>query len=157
MLVLVALLACHPKNPPVDPETPSETAPPADPREAMRTALSVRDPEPHCADVEALSPTPVPDLLAMTEVELPPAVSIRAAGCLVEGHAAEVRADLVRWVTTPETRGLAILALDSLDKMPKDVAIEVATAALGGPLASDAKTRIARSTDPDIRALGGGQ
>jgi hypothetical protein len=154
MFLALALLACHPKSPvePIDAEPPPVTS-----QEAMLRMLSVRDPEPRCADVEAVSATPVPDLLAMTEIELPPAVSIRAAGCLVDGHAAEIRAELVRWVTTPETRGLAILALDGLDRMPHDVAIEVATAALAGPLAADAKKRIARSADPEIQALGGGQ
>lgn len=127
---------------------------PTDAGYAVYRALSVRDPEPSCAEVEALSPTPVETLReVIARAQQPPWAAMRAANCLIQGHGPEVQADLVAWVGASETRGLALLVLDQLDLLPEDVALAVATAALAGPLAPDAGARISKSSHPSLQAL----
>lgn len=178
-LALLALLACNggkqpPDGPVVEaglPPTPAalaagssapvEATPvegpgiaPTDAGYAVYRALSVRDPEPACAEVEALSPTPVETLLEVVErAQQPPWAGMRAANCLVQGHAEAVQGELAAWVADPEARGLALLVLDQLDSLPEPLALDLATRALAGPHAADAAERVARSTRPAVQAL----
>ena len=46
-------------------------------------------------------------------------------------------------MTSPDKRGLAILAMGLLDELPKELRVELSAAALAGPLAEDAKKYIA--------------
>jgi hypothetical protein len=161
-VALFALLAACKQQPttvaPAPSPTPAETAPtaPAEKsRDAMILALSVRDPEPRCEDVEAMAPSPLDDWRAMVATTMPPWLPMRAATCLITQHPAEARADFVTWVTTPEDKGLALLVLDHLDALPPDVATEVAKAAVSGPFPEEARERIAKSAAPEIRAIGG--
>jgi len=120
----------------------------------MFKALSVREPQPACADVEALSETPVETLLELIDkAQQPPWVGMRAASCLIQGHADAVQDTLVDWVQQEDSRGFAILVLNQIDTLPQPVAIAVATQALAGPYASDATSRIAKSTNPALLAL----
>ena len=122
--------------------------------EAIIRALSVRDPVPACADIEALTQTPVPTLVEVVDhATMPPWVGIRAADCLVQNHSAEIEAELLSWVSTPQTKGLAILALNQLDVMPSELAVKVATTAVEGPLAATARPRIARASDETLKAI----
>jgi len=128
--------------------TPTET------EHTVMRALSVRDPEPLCADVEALSETPVTTLRSMVEnVEMPPWVGMRAATCLASRHASDVEDDLVDWVTDPAKKGLALVALGQLDKMPLPVATEVAQRAIVGSNPEMFRERVGRSSQPELRAL----
>jgi hypothetical protein len=150
---LSALLALGCGQPP----EPAEIvfAPTAE-QQAMIRALSHRDGGPDCATVEALAADPVPALVGLVDhVYNPPMVPMRAAGCLLERHAAEVEPHIVRWVTAEETRGLALLAAGSLDRMESEVAVRVARAALAGPHAAQVRGRIAAASDPAVRALVG--
>ncbi|MCK6506447.1 hypothetical protein L6R53_24250 [Myxococcota bacterium] len=136
------------------PGAAAEPLAPTDAGYAVYRALSVRDPEPTCAEVEALSPTPVETLREVVDrAQQPPWAGMRAANCLVQGHGAEVQADLVAWVGGADTRGLALLVLDQLDLLPEDVALAVATAALAGPHAADASARVPKSRHPALQAL----
>lgn len=130
-----------------------DAAPPAGAIE-MHKALSARDGALPCETVEALSPEPVPALLFIVEhAEQPPWAAIRAAACLASRHAEAVQPHLLRWVSSPETRGLGIVTLNLLDQMPAPVASAVAQGALQGPLAQDARARLLLAQSADLRAL----
>ena len=118
-------------------------------------ALSSRDASPPCAELEAKLPTPASSLQALVEhVTMPPWVGMRAAGCLISGHALEARPALENWVVDPELHGLAILVLGQLDTLPTEVATGVATLAIEkGADPADARRRVARSTRPEIASL----
>ncbi len=157
----LALLACAGKADPEpaaepDPveEAPAEVVASAS-QDAMYTALSARDDGPSCAEVEALSETPVEDLVWLTEhATSPPWVGTRAATCLVAGHADEV-ADLLRtWVTDPATAGFGAVVLNNLGLIDIDLAVELATLALTeGPDPDGARERIGQHGDPALQAL----
>jgi len=138
--------------PSVEPEA-SGPAPDAA-AEAVYRALSIRDPAPTCEGVEALTETPVETLLFVVDnAQQPPWAGMRAAECLISRHAVAAQSSLTAWVSSPETKGLAILALNQLDTMPLEVSLTVARAALVGPDVESARTRIGRSTIPEIKAL----
>jgi hypothetical protein len=123
-------------------------------QEGMVRALSARDAAPPCAEVEKLSPTPVADLRWLVHnVSNPPWVGIRAAECLITGHAAEVPADLESWVTAPELLGLGLLVFAHVDKLPPAQALHLAQLGLTGPNPRLVKLRLAKSTRPEIQAL----
>ncbi len=131
---------------------PAQAAPEA--VDEVLRALSNRHPLP-CADIEALSPTPVDTLLhVVDEVTMPPWAPMRAAECLVAGHALEVRAHLQRWVVAPELKGLGRLVLGELDRLPVEVAVEVARKAVTeGPEPELAKEKAAACALPEVRAV----
>lgn len=123
-------------------------------QEAMYRALSIRDPAPDCAAVEALSADPLADLLVMVDqVEQPPWVGMRAATCVTTRHAEAGKATIGGWVVDPDKRGLAILVFNQLDAMPATVALPLATAALAGPLKADAEKRLQKAASAELRAL----
>lgn len=128
---------------------------PSAPEAELIRALSARDGAPSCAELEAMVPAPVTSMQAIVEhVTMPPWVGMRAADCLVTGHATEIRPVIEGWVTHPDLKGLRILALGQLDAMPADVAVAIATKAIqAGPDAADARRRVARSSRPEIAAL----
>ena len=121
---------------------------------AVYRALSARGEAPSCAEVEALATDPLDALRAVVEhAKMPPWAAMGAAHCIIEGHAHEARADMTAWVSQEQTRGLGLLVLGKLDSLQPHLATEVATAALQGPIADDARARLADSTVPDIQAL----
>ena len=71
----------------------------------------------------------------------------------VHNFDAAAEASITAWVSSSETKGLAILALNQLDTMPLEVALNVARAALAGPEADTARSRIERSAVAEIKAL----
>jgi hypothetical protein len=169
-VILALLLACgartaEPTAPapaaPVAPAAPAPPAPPAPPQpsfsletQAVYKALSVRDPEPECAAVEALSATPAQTLLEVVEhASQPPWAGMRAATCLILGHGEAMAPTLASWVQDPDRRGLALLVLDQLDQLPEAQALELAQQALAGPHAADVPSRLARSQRPALHAL----
>ncbi len=162
-LVVLTLLGCAPRS--AEPETTAtqveeeaSSSPKVEATEsqgALYRALSPRDGAPPCAEVEALSPTPVDDLVWLTEhATSPPWVGTRAATCLIAGHSDEV-ADLLRtWVTDPASFGFGLLVLGNLDLLSSDLAVELAGLALSdGPDPEAAMERIATSSHPEVRAL----
>ncbi len=128
---------------------------PTEQESALLQALSLRDGSPSCGEMEAGLPNATASLTAVVaHVSMPPWAPMRAAECLVAGHAVEVRADVVRWVTDPGLKGLGILALSRLDAMPADVAIEVASAAIErGPDPAGARVRVAKAANPAVSGL----
>jgi len=117
-------------------------------------ALSLRDGV-SCEAVEALSSQPVAALRAVVEqVAMPPYAPMRAAGCLVQRHAAEVQPDLEQWVVDPRLKGLGRLVLGAIDEMPVQVAVPVVQRALADGSDRDlAAKRAAAAVAPEIRAL----
>jgi hypothetical protein len=113
---------------------------------ALVKALSVRDPAPDCARVEALAVDPVPALLRVIDTAPhPPWVAIRAAECLVTRHATEIEAQMTSWMADAEKKGLGLVALAHLDGMEPALATRLASAALAGPYADTARPRIERA------------
>lgn len=116
-------------------------------------ALSSRDGV-SCAAVEALTATPRETLEQVVDtVSAPPWVPMRAAQCLIEGHAAEIQPRLEAWVVDPALKGLGRLVLAEIDQLPATIAIPVAKKALAGPDAVVAAARLRESASAEIRAL----
>ena len=173
---LPLLLACGAKAPPADggeataiPPVQVEPAASIDPTMewigrggsaegfAMYRAFSVRDPQPVCAEVEALAPVPTTGLLEVVQLGvMPPWAAMRAASCLVSGHADQVPDTLAAWVADPQAKGLALLVLDQIDDLPEPLALQIAAQALAGPHAAEAPARLSRSTRTAVAALAAG-
>ena len=168
---LILSLGCA-RTPQPEPEAPAATAPesvapeapaaeaaapapePDAAAEAVYRALSVRDPAPSCESVEALTETPVETLLFVVDnAQQPPWAGMRAAECLTTRHAVAAQDAIEGWVSSTETKGLAILVLNQIDALPLEVALPVVRKALAGPEAATARTRIERATTPEIKAL----
>ena len=134
--------------------TTNEVQPTAE-QQAVYRALSARDQAPPCADLDKMSADPVATYLFIIDhAQQPPWAAMRAASCLMSLHAEQARPDIERWVVDPDTRGLAILAIDQLDTMPLDIATSIATKALTqGPDPEGMRKRISRATTPELRAL----
>ncbi|MEQ1567668.1 MAG: hypothetical protein ABMA64_18650 [Myxococcota bacterium] len=117
-------------------------------------ALSARDGV-TCGEVEALTGTPVETLRAVVDtVAMPPWVPMRAAQCLMEQHAVEVKEDLLVWVSDPAKKGLGFLVLAALDRLPIEVAVPVAQKALAeGPDHERAVAKVGAAAAPELRAL----
>jgi hypothetical protein len=120
------------------------------PADALVRALSTRDPI-ACTQLEASLET----WRAVAQADAgPPWVPMRAAQCLLELHAEAVRSDLLSWVTDAATQGLGLLVLSQLDRLPAELALEVASRALAmGPDPDRARQRITASQRAEIRAL----
>jgi hypothetical protein len=85
---------------------PGPTINPTESQAAVHKALSVRDPEPECADVSALTPEPVADLIFVANhADQPPWASTRAARCLALGHGEAAKAELIAWMGDPVGEG----------------------------------------------------
>ena len=133
---------------------PSAFTPTAE-QDAVYRALSARHESLSCDQLDAMSSDPLGTYLFLIEhAEQPAWVGMRAARCVMVNHAEAAQPTLEQWVTSPETRGLAILAMGQLDAMPLPVAQAVATRALThGPDPEGMRKRIARATTPEIAAL----
>ncbi len=106
----------------------------------------VRDGMPSCAELTADVEEPAAALLEITErVTAPPGSGIRAAECLLEGHALEVEPTLTAWVAHEATLGFGLLVLGRLDELEEGLGERLARAALSGELADRARPRIAGS------------
>jgi hypothetical protein len=119
--------------------------------------LKVKKPEPACKDVE----TGVSDALGafrgiVEHVTTPPWVPMRAATCLINGHAKDIEPDALKWVADPEQTGLTTVVLGRLDTLPLAMAKTIATAALAGPHKDLAKTRISRLRTQELKDLATG-
>lgn len=124
-------------------------------QDAVYRALSVRHESLSCDQLDAMSSDPLGTYLYLIEHATQPAwVGMRAARCVMVNHAEAAQPQLEQWVTRPEHRGLAILAMGQLDAMPLAVAQAVATKALTeGPEPEAMRVRIARAATPEIAAL----
>ncbi|MCB9758491.1 MAG: hypothetical protein H6739_01495 [Alphaproteobacteria bacterium] len=119
----------------------------------MVRALSAYE-APACQDIAALSPSPVEDLgWVVDHVSQPPWAPMTAAQCLLQLYPEETRPVAERWVVDPERAGLARLVFGELERLPPEVALPLARAALAGPHAPILERRLARSEDPTLRAL----
>jgi len=139
-------------------QAPAEDWTPSAEQAAVYQALSVRD-APDCAAVEALATDPLDALRTVVEhAAMPPWAPMRAAHCMLTRHPDQARDDLLSWVGQAKTRGLGLLVLSELDTLAEPLALEIAGAALAGPLADDARPRLADSAVPSVKALatGGG-
>ncbi len=118
-------------------KTPPEPAAPIEVDAAVVKALSAHDGV-DCEAVDGMVAEPQPQLLAIVQqVERPSNVPMRAAGCLIERHAASSADAFVEWVSTDNTRGLALLLFNRLADLPEDIRTEVEAAGRKGPYAVD--------------------
>lgn len=127
-------------------------------REALVAALRTRDAAPACAALEALTPAPTADLLWVVDtVTMPPAVGVRAATCVLRGHAGAASDALRRWVTHPDLVGLGwtlLAEIDAVAAQDEALAVELATLALtGSPDPAGARRRLQSAQTPAIVAL----
>ena len=137
------------------PPTSSATDGPSDTQAALLRALSSRDAAPSCADLDAQTPDPVTDYRWIVEhVTMPPTAGIRAAECLVVGHAAAAADLLRRWVSEPQLKGFGWVTLRHLDRVEPTLARELATLSLtAGPDPAGAAKRIRKLESAELRAL----
>lgn len=127
---------------------------PSPTQNALYAALKGRDEPPTCETLATLSPDLAPDLIwLMKHANQPAWVGVRAAYCVLTEYADEQAEIIDTWVTDPERRGLAILTIGMLDKMPEHHAVRIAEKALNGPLAADARKHLLESGDPKLMAL----
>jgi hypothetical protein len=158
-VIVMTLLACscH-KSASVEAPAPSPApAPepePVDELTAVVRALSARDAAPACDEVEALVSDPVATLSEVVQtVEMPPYAPMRAATCLVDGHAEEVADLLVGWVTAEAQRGLGLLVVQRLDDLPLGVAVRIAERGRGGPVDPELTEALRASERPELQEL----
>jgi hypothetical protein len=127
---------------------------PSPTQEALYKALLPRDGGPPCAELAALSPTLVEDLVFITENARQPAyVGVRAGACLLEDHAEAAQPVILGWLSRPEAKGFALLTVEHLDRLPLERARTFAEAGLKGPMAEVLRPRIARLSRPELAAL----
>jgi hypothetical protein len=128
---------------------------PSETQAALLRALSSRDAAPACADLDAQTTDPVADYRWIVEhVTMPPTAGIRAAECLVVGHAPAAADLLRRWVSEPQLKGFGWVALRHLDRVEPTLARELATLALtAGPDPAGAAKRIRKLESAELRAL----
>jgi hypothetical protein len=123
-------------------------------RQALRLRMSVRHAAPTCDTIDALTPDPVADLIwLMDHVEQPPWVGMRAAECIIANHAEAETVRLHQWVADPDRKGLMLMILSRLDKLPEPLAHSLAKATLAGPHRELARPRLMRSNHVPVRAL----
>ena len=123
-------------------------------QEAMYQALLPHETTVDCAALDALSADPVGDLtFIVVHAEKPAWAAMRAAHCLIERHAVVAERVISGWMTSGETRGLAILAAKDLDFVPADLAERLALQALSGPHAASIRPRLADSAHSKLRAM----
>jgi len=133
---------------------PARAADPTPEQQVLYTELKVRDAPKSCALLSAGCADPVADFLFVVEhAEQPPWAGMRAASCLLELHAEAAAPHIGLWLQDPQAKGLALLTLQKLDDMPLTVADGLARAALGGPHADEARTRLAAASRDELRAL----
>jgi hypothetical protein len=123
--------------------------------DALLRLLSVHDPEPSCAALDALVPDdPVGALVNVVRtVDMPPTAPMRAARCLVVAHAEAAEPELVAWMGDPTAEGLARLVTTEWAALPTPVAVRVATAGLAGPHAAVVRPTLSAAAAPELRAL----
>lgn len=94
------------------------------------------------------------DVAFLVEHAAQPAwVAPRAAACLLR-KAPEAGVEAARgWMLREDRRGLALVALGELDRLPVVAAVELATLARLGPLGASAVPRIERSSVEAVRAV----
>lgn len=121
-----------------------------------RRALSPRHLQQSCGALVDRLEAPVSTLRWVAEsVPQPPWVAVRAAGCLAAERPVEAREDLLRWVRSPEWAGLARATVAQVDRMPLEMAQELATAAMAGPLGSALRGSLESSENIDLQAIVG--
>lgn len=127
---------------------------PSETQLALYKALSVRHFEQGCASLDSLSPTVASDLVWLAENATQPSwVAVRAADCVLERHSAASLDSVRRWMQTPETKGLALVTVQHLDRMDVQQASGLVDAALAGPMADALRPRLAKLERPELRAL----
>jgi hypothetical protein len=133
------------------PETPAAPVPALDP-EVLRL-LALRD----GVDCAALPVADVADLARYTAPDLqPPAVSVRATGCLVQRFPAEVPALVIPWIGDASREGLVLTVLGGMDALPEASAVAIAQALVATPdarLLGRAGRLLRASKHPGVRAL----
>lgn len=124
-------------------------------QEAVYRALTVRHDPPACEQLDALTTDPVGTYLYLVQHAQQPAwVSMRAASCLMLSHTEAATPHLRQWVVNPDTRGLGILVVGQLDRLPLELATELATRALTeGPDPEGMQRRLRRLETPELVAL----
>lgn len=149
---LLLALGCAHGSPPANAGEPAAWTPTAE-ESAVYRALSVRDPAPSCATVEALAADPVAVLTSVVEhAPQPPWVGVRAAHCLAVGHAEAAAPTLKSWMTGDKTKGLALMLATEIDQIPEAVAVDLVKAGLAGPHADALRPRLEKATSPVVRA-----
>ena len=143
---LILLSSMVQANEPVGKPSPTQLA--------VYEALKGREDPPTCETLAKLSDQLPDDLIwLMDHANQPAWVGVRAAYCVLTEYADEKAEQIDTWVTDPERRGLAIMTIGFLDKMPDEHMERLAAKALAGPHAADAKKHLSESGDPKLMKL----
>jgi len=152
LLILFSTLA-HASEP-ADPTATDPAPKPSPTQSAVYAALQGRHDPPTCESLNSASPDLANDLIwLMKHANQPAWVGVRAAYCVLTEYADEKASVIDTWVVDPERRGLAILTIGMLDKMPHAHAERIAAKALAGPHAADARKHLTESGDPKLMNL----
>ena len=134
--------------------TVEPTAQPSSSQSALYDALKGRENPPTCEVLAKLSPQLADDLIwLMDHAKQPAWVGVRAAYCVLTQHADDKATEIDTWVTDPDRRGLAILTIGFLDKLPDQHVERIAAKALAGPHAADARKHLSESGNPRLMKL----
>ncbi len=143
LLALVAASAAAPFPAP----TPSQ--------QALYDLLKLRHaPADVCEQLAARTDDLPSDVAFLVEHATQPAwVAPRAAACLLRETPAAGLQAARGWMLREDRRGLALVALGELDRLPEAAAVELATLARVGPLGTSALPRIERAESEAVRAV----
>lgn len=129
-------------------------APLSDEALLVHQALTVRHDPPACDVLVAGLTEPRQALIDVVEhTSMPPWAPMRAAACLSDLYAQQESLRLVSWVSEDKWAGLGQMLLGRIDSLPVPVSVEVAKAALTGPVAETATRKLAGSSHAELRAL----
>ena len=109
-------------------EVPAPRPPPSvEQLQGVARKLSVRDPEPECEAMESeMESDPLATWLYVIETVSKPAYApMRAAECVIRGHAEAASDTLVSWVSDPDKAGLGALVRANSERLPDEVRARV--------------------------------
>ena len=69
---------------------------------------------------------------------------MRAASCLIQSQSNSAKVEMIRWLTTENTKGLAILLTHSIDQFSTAFRKELISAAMNGPHRQEVESRLIR-------------
>jgi hypothetical protein len=120
----------------------------------LRRKLSTKHQKSTCAELSSLYDDLYPLLgQVISEVQMPPWAGMRAAQCMIDLYPERGKAEFTKWISGPNTKGLASLLANQFDSLPTPMAIELVKVGFDGPYEDYIRLRLARSKNPELLGL----